>query len=119
MRAPGARVARRPPVSACRDAARAPRARAIARLRGDRMLVQQLSSNPPYDLFQACAILEVREDEWPLPAHQLGVARHDVEARPDVRREIDLVDHEEIRTRHARTAFTRDFVASGDVDDID
>src|SRR5690349_2636807 len=82
------------------------------------MLVEQFPPNPRDDVLQAGAALEVREDERPVTAHQLGVARHDVEAGTDVRGEIDLVDHEEIRARHARTAFTRDLVTAGDVDDV-
>src|SRR5262245_33967857 len=101
-----------------RDAARAPGGRAIPPLREDRLLVQQLPPNPRDDLFQACAALQVREDKWPLAAHQPRVARHDVEARADMRGEVDLVDHEEIRTRDAGTPFARDLVAARDVDDV-
>src|SRR5262245_3872303 len=101
-----------------RDVARAPGVHALPRLRKDRMLVQQLPPNPRNDLFEACAALEVREHEWPLAAHQPRVARHDVEARADMRGEIDLVDHEEIRTRDAGTSLARDLVAPRDVDDV-
>src|SRR5262249_26047285 len=79
----------------------------------------QLPPNPRDHLRQAYAALEIREHERPIAAHQLGVARHDFEAGADVRGEIDLVDHEEIRACHARTAFARDLVAAGYVDDID
>src|SRR5262245_23151980 len=82
------------------------------------MLAQHLPPNPRHHLFQAAAALEVREDEWPLTAHHSGVACHDVEARADMPREVDLVDDEEIRARHAGTPFARDLVAAGDVDDI-
>src|SRR5262249_56527684 len=80
---------------------------------------EQVAPNPRDHLFQTCTTLEVREDERPLSAHEPGVARHDVEAGADVRGEVDLVDHEEIRTRHAGPALARDFVSSGDVDHID
>src|SRR5262249_14680748 len=103
-------------MTARRDTARAPPVGAIPRLRGDRMLVQQLLPNPRDDLVQASAALEVREHEWPVNAHQPGVARHDVEARADMRGEIDLVDHEQIRARDAGTSLARDLVAAGDVD---
>src|SRR5262249_734319 len=119
-RVPAARAARRPRGSARRDAARGTGGVcAIPWLREDRMLVQQLPPNPRDHLPQACAALEIREHERPIAAHQLGVARHDVEAGADVRGEIDLVDHEQIGTRHARTSFARDLVAAGEVDDID
>src|SRR5215475_12793264 len=101
-----------------RDVARAPGMHALPQLREDRMLVQQLPPNPRDDLFQACAALEAREHEWPLAAHQPRVARHDVEARADMRGEVDLVDHEEIRARDAGTPLARDLVAPRDVDDI-
>src|SRR2546425_2458540 len=112
------RAGRRPSVSARRDDPPGPAELGIPRLRWDRMLVQQLPPNPRDHLLQARAALEVREDEWLVTAHQLGVARHDVEARADVWCEVDLVDHEEIGTRHARTAFAWDLVAAGDVDDV-
>src|SRR5262249_26443505 len=88
-------------------------------LRVEWTLVQQLLPNPPDHLLQACATFEVREEEWAFTAHHPGVAGHDVEARTDVRGEVGLVDHEEIRTGHARTPLTRDLVAPGDVDHID
>src|SRR5687767_644809 len=67
------------------------------------------------------AVADVRacEDDGPALAHALGIALHDVEARADVRCEIDLVDDEEIALRHSGTAFARDFVTAGDVDDVD
>src|SRR5262245_30391701 len=82
------------------------------------MLVEQLPPNPRDHVLQAGAALDVREKEGLVTTHQPGVAGHDVEAGTHVRGEIDLVDHEEIRTGHARTPFTRDLVASGDVDDV-
>src|SRR5215468_6864230 len=91
----------------------------MPRLRKDRVVVQKLSPNPRDDRFQACAALEVGENEWPLTTHQFGVSSHDVEARADMRCEVDLVDHEKIRTRYTRSALTWDLVASGDVDHID
>src|SRR2546427_1000127 len=112
------RAGRRPRVGARRDDPPGPGEIESSRLHGDRMLVQQLPPNPRDHLLQAGAALEVREDEWPVTAHQPGVARHDVEARADVWCEVDLVDHEEIGTRHARTAFARDLVTAGDVDDV-
>src|SRR5262249_55245506 len=83
-----ARIAPRLRVSAHRDTMWARGARAGPRLRGDRMLVQQLAPDPRDDLSEPGAILEVREDEWALAAHQLCVTRHHVEARADVRGEI-------------------------------
>src|SRR5262249_19782115 len=103
-------AARRPRVSARRDAGPAPAALAMVPLRVEWTLVQQLLPNPPDHLLQACATFEVREEEWAFTAHHPGVAGHDVEARTDVRGEVGLVDHEEIRTGHARAPLTRDLV---------
>ena len=44
---------------------------------------------------------------------------HHVEVGADVRRQVDLVDDEQIAARHARAALARDLVAAGDVDDVD
>ena len=60
-----------------------------------------------------------REDDGPALAHASGVARHHLEARADVRRQVDLVDDEQIALRDARAALARDLVAAGDVDDVD
>src|SRR5262245_27893983 len=64
-------------------------------------LVEQLLSNPVDDVREAGACLEIREDERAIAAHRLRVARHDVEAGADVRRQIDLVDHQQVRAGDA------------------
>ena len=48
-----------------------------------------------------------------------GVALHDREIGADVRREIGLVDHEQIGLRDARAALARHLVAARDVDHVD
>ncbi len=52
-------------------------------------------------------------------AHFFGVALHDFERGADIRRQIDLVDHQQVRARDAGPAFGRNLVAGGDVDDVD
>ena len=52
-------------------------------------------------------------------AHALGVALHDLEDGADVRREVDLVDHQQVGAGDAGPALARDLVAAGDVDDVD
>src|SRR5205823_2947090 len=70
-------------------------------------------------VLQSVAALEVREHERPIAAHRLRVARHDAEVGADVRREIGLVDHEQIRSRDAGAALARNLVAARDVDHVD
>ena len=41
------------------------------------------------------------------------------QVRADGRREVDLVDHEDVRLRDARPALARHLVAARDVDDVD
>src|SRR5205085_677783 len=65
------------------------------------------------------ASLQVGEDKRAVAAHALGVSVHDFEAGADQRREIGFVDDEEVGAGDARSAFTRDLVAGGDVDDVD
>ena len=48
---------------------------------------------------------QIAEHERTRAAHALGVALHDRERGADVRREIDLVDHEQVGARDARAAF--------------
>ena len=47
------------------------------------------------------------------------LAEHQVDVGADVRREVDLVDHEQVGERHARAALARHLVAAGDVDHED
>src|SRR3974377_282531 len=60
--------------------------------------------------------LQVAEDEGPRAAHPARVAVHDLERGADHRREVDLVDHQQVRLDDAGAAFARDLVARGDVD---
>ena len=54
-----------------------------------------------------------------LAAARPGVAEHPRDVGADVRREVGLVDHEQVRARDPRPALARDVVAAGDVDDED
>src|SRR5580704_6698144 len=66
------------------------------------------------DLVDALAGAQVAEDERPRPAHAFGVALHVVQRGADVGGEVDLVDHQEVRTGDARSAFGGDFLAGRD-----
>ena len=71
------------------------------------------------DLVDAVADVASREDDRTALTHALGIARHDLEARADVGREVGLVDDQQIALRDTGAAFARDLVAAGDVDDVD
>jgi hypothetical protein len=71
------------------------------------------------DLAQACAVLYLGENKRTVTTHQASVTLHDLEVRADRLGEISFVDHEEVGLRNAGTAFARNFVAAGDIDNID
>src|SRR5437899_6203851 len=54
--------------------------------------------------------LQVSKDEGPVAAHTPRVAFHHVEVGADQRREIDLVDNEQVGARDAGSALARDLV---------
>src|SRR3954469_22541282 len=70
------------------------------------------------DALEAFAGLEVRKYERPRTAHALRVAVHYFQRRPDHRREVDLVDDEEVALGDARPALTRNLVAGRHIDDV-
>lgn len=61
----------------------------------------------------------VAEDDGAVAAHFFAVAFHDLEAGADDLGEVDFVDDEEVGLGDTRAAFAGDFVAAGDVDDVD
>src|SRR5215470_17116964 len=71
------------------------------------------------NMVHAFARLQVGEDEGAGAAHAARVAVHNFEAGADQRGEIDFVDDEQIGAGDAGTAFARDLVTGGDIDDID
>src|SRR5580704_18086865 len=70
------------------------------------------------DLVHPLAGLQVAKGERPGAAHASCVAVHNIEAGADQRRQIDFVDDEEVGAGDAGSAFARDLVAGGDVDDV-
>src|SRR3984893_5154832 len=71
------------------------------------------------DLVDALSRAQIAQDERPRAAHAPGVALHDRERGADVGRELDLVDHKQVGPRDGRTAFGRNLVAGGNVDDVE
>src|SRR5688572_28087347 len=84
----------------------------------DYILQQALLLDEPDDVIQALTGLEIGENERALAAHPLRIALHDFERRADHRREVDLVDHQQVGLGDARPALARDLVARGDVDHV-
>src|SRR4029079_2544569 len=56
------------------------------------------------DLGDAPARTQIGEDERPRAAHALGVPFHDLERGPDMRSEVNLVDHQEVGAGDTGTA---------------
>jgi len=77
--------------------------------------VQQLGG----DLVHTGAVLDLGENKRAGPAHLSGVALHHRQIGADGRRQIGFVDDEKIGLGDAGAAFARDFVAAGDVNNID
>jgi hypothetical protein len=71
------------------------------------------------DEVQAFAFFEIGHDERPCAAHPACVGVHFFQRSADMGRQIDLVDDKQIGSGDAGTALGRDFIAGGDVDDID
>src|SRR5207237_507047 len=79
------------------------------RFRFDRV-EQNVVLNPRDYLVEAFTGLEIREHDRLAAADGRGVELHDVEVRPHIRRQIDLVDDEEVAAGDARASLARDFV---------
>ena len=75
--------------------------------------------HPPDHRIQPLPRQQIGEDERPVATHLAGVAVHHVEVGADVRGEVDLVDEQQVRAGNDGAAFAGDFVAGGNVDDVD
>src|ERR1700722_608495 len=76
------------------------------------------SDNELDDLIDTFPGFQIGEDKTPFAAHAFSVAVHHLEARADQRRQIDLVDDQQVGSGNPRAALARDFIAGGDVDHI-
>src|SRR5437868_11142642 len=56
------------------------------------------------DAIEPLALLQIGHHERPLAPHPLRVGLHLLQRRTDMRREVDLVDHQQIRAGDARPA---------------
>ena len=64
-------------------------------------------------------LTEADQQERPLAPHLQAVAPHDVQVGADVRRQVDLVDDQQVAVADARTSLAGNLVALGHVDDED
>ena len=62
---------------------------------------------------------DLGEHERPGAAHAAGIARHHVEVGADERRQVGLVDDEQVGLRDSRAALARNLVAARHVDHVD
>ena len=70
-------------------------------------------------MIEALACLEIRKEIRQVAPHALAVSIHHGQIGSDVRREIDLVDHQKIGSGNSRTAFAWDLIASRHINNID
>ena len=71
------------------------------------------------DLVNARAGAQVGENERTRAAHALRLALHGFQRGADIRREIDLVDHQKVGAGDAGAALGGNLVAGGDIDHVD
>lgn len=70
------------------------------------------------DGLQPYPVVQVGKDEGAVAAHFLGVPLHDFQGGVDVFGDVDFVDDQQVGFGDAGAAFPGDFVAGGDVDDV-
>src|SRR5262245_57367887 len=80
---------------------------------------QQVLHNKIDERGDSLAGLAICEQERLAAAHKVRIAFHDVEARTDVRREISLVDDQDVRLSNPWPVLARDLVTRSNVNDID
>src|ERR1700690_1065924 len=82
-------------------------------------LQHPLSDHEVGDRADAGARANAGEHERALTAHLAGVAIHYLQGGAHVRRQIGLVDDQQVGTRDAGAALPRNLVAARDVDDVE
>ena len=81
--------------------------------------LRQEMLNPSDNLGKSQPSLQIGEEIRQVAPHPLAVPIHDREIRPDVRSQIDLIDHEQIGASNPWAAFTWNLVACRDVNHVD
>ncbi len=62
---------------------------------------------------------EIGEEKWSSAALDFGIGCHHVQIGPHIGREIGFVDQQQVAGADGRTTFAWDFIALGDIDDVD
>src|SRR5256885_13694840 len=75
--------------------------------------------NPSVHLVEPLSYLEIRKEIGQVAPHSLAVPIHHGQIGSDMRREIDLVDHQEIGPGNSGTTFARDLITGCHIDHID
>ena len=70
------------------------------------------------DGVNALAVPDLREDKRPVSPHRPRVAVHHAEVRPDRRRKVGLVNHQQVGLGDAGASLAGDFIPAGNVNDV-
>lgn len=88
-------------------------------IRSGSILQQTLALDKADHLIETLLAGQIGHHERAFAAHGLRITLHDLQRGTDERGQIDLVDHQQIRTGDAGSPLPRDFLATGDIDHID
>lgn len=91
----------------------------LGRFFGGLEIKQGVTDDHVREFFDVLACHAIGKNEGLAVAHLPGIAVHDFKAGLDVRGEVFLVDHEDVRLAYAGAALARDLVPSGHVDDVE
>ena len=58
---------------------------------------------------QTLAGFQIGKHKRTLTAHAFAIGFHDLQRRAHIRREVDFINHQQVRTGNAGAAFARDF----------
>ena len=71
------------------------------------------------NFLRAFSTLERRKNKRFTRSHLLCIVLHDLKGYVHMRGQIRFIDYQHIGVCYARTAFTRNFLSLGDIDNID
>ena len=80
---------------------------------------KHVSIEPLHEFGNAFSGLEIAEEKWPGAPDFLRIAMHRCRVYFDIRREVDLIDDEQVAVRDGGPAFAGNVFAFGYVDDVD
>ena len=83
------------------------------------ILKQHIFLDPPDDFIQSDTPVQIRKHVRLIAPLFLRVPVHDLQTRMNILRNVDFVDHQQIRLRDAGAAFARDLFPFAHIDDED